>query len=326
MFSVYISSFVSGAAHTRELSSALRDVQNRLGARWKALLSAIPDLLEPAFAHEAIAHRMLDMSDPWTGLRSIGLRSPHAPGIMNEAHLAYVRMLQPKLFERSEMEKLIAWLKPDRQEAKVSGAGEAISALLGHWIDNAPAADDLRYLTENLVGLYGDPRVQRGGAWAAVPESHLAVVMRWLTGENIRFFLDVVSKVERSHMWEPRRNFWLGLHEQGRIDAAWVAFSDEGEIEARKRSESSNSRGTLRFGRQMAGGSRINTSLLILKIGRKIVVEGSHNYKVHIFDSSNKQAPALYQLEYDCEEIRTTPGAKDRSHIGHWEGWVLENV
>lgn len=61
-----------------------------------------------------------------------------------------------------------------------------------------------------------------------VPSEHLAILMRWLTGENIRFFLDVVSAVETSHMWEPRRKFWLSLYNQERIDAAWVAFSAGG--------------------------------------------------------------------------------------------------
>lgn len=326
MFSIYLASFEAEADHTRALAASLAASQQRLGARWRKLAINITDIFTPKTVALSIARKMKDMDNPWVGLQQIGIRSPHAPGLMNEAHLAFVKLIEPELKKRTEMERLLGWLKPDKQEAKIAGAGEAISALLGHWTSKSPGADDIRYLTENLVGVYGDPRVQRGGVWSAVPEERMAVIMRWLTGENIRFFLDVVSAVEDSHMWEPRRKFWLGLHNQGRIDAAWVAFSDRGQMEAKRRGNTASTRGTLRFGRQVAGGGRSNTSLLVLKIGRKIVVEGSHSYKVYIFDISNQKAPALYQPRYDCEEIRQVLGSKSRSHVGDWQSWVLENI
>lgn len=323
LFSIYMSSFVAGAAHTRELARALSTAQARLGARWRQVIEAVPEILDPRTAPSALASRMLAMANPWTGLKEIGIRNPHAPGIMNAAHLSYVNQIEPRLGLRIEVERLLDWLKPEGVEAKTTGAGEALSAMLGHWTRSDPPQEYLRYLTESFVGMYGDPRVQKGGVWSAVPEERMAVILRWLTGENIRFFLDVVSAVEDSHMWEPRRKFWLGLHTRGRINAAWVAFSPKAESEARRRA---GAKGTLRFGRQTAVFGRENTSLLILKIGRKIVVEGSHSYKVHIFDESNSKAPRLYQGDYNCNAIRDIPGALAKSHQGYWEGWVLEQI
>jgi len=58
----------------------------------------------------------------------------------------------------------------------------------------------------------------------------------------------------------------------------------------------------------------------------KIVVEGSHSYKVHIFREDNRQSPKLYQPTYDCEVIRLTSGAEARPHFGNWQGWVLERI
>ncbi|MBV8112641.1 MAG: hypothetical protein JO012_23075, partial [Hyphomicrobiales bacterium] len=83
---------------------------------------------------------------------------------------------------------------------------------------------------------------------------------------------------------------------------------------------------------QVSGGSRSNTSLLILRIGGKIVVEGSHGYKVHVFDERNPAAPKLFQSHYDCERIRrsisdsATGAEAKRSHNGDWQGWVLERI
>ncbi|WP_414813027.1 EH signature domain-containing protein [Pantoea ananatis] len=82
---------------------------------------------------------------------------------------------------------------------------------------------------------------------------------------------------------------------------------------------------TLKFGRQVAG-SRKNTSLLILKIGHCIVVEGSHNYKVHIFRSDNKKAPELFRLKYDCEHIRTLPNSFAIPHLSGWQEKVREHI
>lgn len=256
----------------------------------------------------------------------MGLRTPHAPGLMDHAHLAFVQLTRPSLTSRGVVEQLFKWLKPDGQQARMSGAAEAITAVLEPWLKQDPPQEDVAFLTEKLLGLYGDPRVRRGGAWAAIPPHHLAMLMRWLTGENIRFFLDVVSAVEESHMWEPRRRFWLSLHEEKRIDAAWVAFSESGARHATRLLNSRSSGNTLGFGRQTAGGSRVDTSLLILKVGNKIVVEGSHNYKVHIFKEDSLRAPKLYRQIYDCEEIRMIDGAEAKSHIGDWQGWVRERI
>lgn len=326
MASVYIGSYEPGASHTRALAGALGETRSRLGGRWTKLEQALPAWLDPDHGHEAIAGIMAGMADPWKELKALGLNTPHAPGLMDYAHLAFVEAIQPGLRDRDELKRLFGWLRPERQEPRVSGAGHAITAVLGHWLSADPSADEQRYIIDELVGCYGDPRVSVSGAWAGVPEQHRAVILRWLTGENIRFFLDVVSAVEESHMWEPRREFWLSLHEQGRIDGAWVAFSAEAERYAKRQAAARSGQTTLRYGLQTAGGSRLYTSLLILKIGNKILVEGSHNYKIHVFRATSPAAPALYRSRYDCEMIRLTAGAEAKSHNGHWQGWVLERI
>lgn len=326
MASVYIGSYEPGAPHTRALAAALQHARSRLGGRWTRLEEALPAWLDPAKAPQAIAGLMAEMTDPWSELKAMGFGAPHAPGLMDHAHLVFIDRIRPGLRSREELERLFRWLRPELQEARMSGAAEAISAVLGHWLTTDPAADDQRYIIEALVGCYGDPRVSASGAWAGVPEQCRAVILRWLTGENIRFFLDVVSAVEESHMWKPRREFWLSLHKQGRIDAAWVAFSSEAERYARRQAATRSGQRALRFGSQTAGGSRVNTSLLILKIGNKILIEGSHSYKIHIFRAASPTAPALYQHRYDCEMIRLTAGAEAKSHHGNWQGWILERI
>lgn len=328
MFEVYVESYVPRAPHTIELARALSQSRNKIGGQWEKLITSFPECLDPNRAHAMLAERMVQMASPWNELRALGLRSPHAPGLMEYAHLRFVEHISPELHELVVMERLFGWLKPEGKQARVSGAAEAISALLAPWQIKAPSADVERYLTENLLLLYGDPRVRGENAnWSGVPSHLRAIIERWLTGENIRFFLDVVSAVEKdlaqNHMWPPRKKFWLDLHKQKRIDAAWVAFSAAG-VEHARTSAAENK--FLRFGKQTAGGTREKTSLLVLKIGGKIVIEGSHTYKVYVFRDDHPKAPKLYEKNYDCEEIRHIPGSWSTSHNGDWQGRVLEKI
>ncbi|QOZ23114.1 EH signature domain-containing protein [Bradyrhizobium sp. CCBAU 51753] len=323
MMSIYLGSYEPGATHTIALARSLAKVQLRLDARSRLLIDELPEVLDPRKGADAIGSLMVQMVDPWQGLRDLHLLSPHAPGIIDFAHLAFVKRLAPNLNQPTEIDRLLRWLKPDGHEPRASGAGEAIEALLGPWRDQDPSPQMQHDLITRIVGYYGDPRVRgRAGAWSSVSDELLAILLRWLTGANIRFFLEIVSAVEDSHMWAPRERFWLSLYNQKRIDAAWVAFSDAGAALARRKAGNR----TIPFGRQIAGGSRSGTCLLILKIGAKIVVEGSSNYKIHIFDERNSRAPKLYQHSYDCDAIRRITGAQAKMHLGHWEGWVLERI
>lgn len=324
MFSVYLDSYEPGAPHTRALAQSLGGAKAGLGAH-AGLIRHLPDLLDPARAPDVVAARMMTMRDPWSELKAIGMPAPHAPGLMDHAHLAYVRRLEPGLSGRTERNRLFAWLRPDGHTARASGASEAITALLKPFEARDPSTEDATHLTEMLVGCYGDPRINPGGAWSGVPRSRLDTLLRWLTRRDISFFLDIVSRVEVSPMWEERRTFWLGLHEQGRIDAAWVALSGAGVKLARKLVAQSPGLSNA-FGEQTAGGGRSNTSLLILQVGNRIIVEGSHSYKVHIFSASQRTTPRLYQPTYDCEQIRLIPGSEARAHQGGWQNWVEERI
>lgn len=203
---------------------------------------------------------------------------------------------------------MLLWLKPTGREAKVSYAAEAIEALLTAMNEGKTAQATQEDTFKSLIDIYGDPRTALRSAWANVPEKAKAGILRWLTGANIRFFMDVISGTNDSHMYEPRRRFWLELYERGYIDAAWVAFSKDAARYARqleRRSEGGER--SLSFGHQTAKGTRANTSLLVFQIGDCVVVEGSHSYKVHIFNKTNPKTPDLFRSSYDCDGIRVLP-------------------
>jgi hypothetical protein len=320
MAAVYMETYEPSAAHSQELARALATVRDRLGGRWKALLGTLPSFLDPEAAHEDVARQMLNMPDPWNQIKTIGIQKPNGPGLMEAVHLAYVRQIAPELQKPAAIESLFRWLKPEGQQARQGGAGIALDAVLTPWAQaNPPEALQSR-LTSQISALYGHPRLSSHAAvWNETGAGAKSVILRWLTGANIRFFLDVVTEVEESHMWEPRREFWLELFERNRIKDASVAFCPSGERVARRRSKAGAAGSGLVYARQTAGGSRSDTSLLILDLGDHIVVEGSHSYKVHVFARDNPSAPKLHAAYYDCEAIRHLPRSTAIPHLGDWQ-------
>ncbi|MBS0907937.1 EH signature domain-containing protein [Tatumella sp. JGM118] len=327
MFKAYLESYQPGSEHTLALLRGLQQQQSYLPGRWQMLIGNIPEILEANHAHRLIADRMVPMLRPYQELSSQGLSSRSGTGLMSLVFRAYIDKIADKLTEPQWIEALFEWLKPEGKERLETGAEYALNALLSHWYYQQPDEHFATQLTEKLTALYGDPRTRTGGVWGRVDDKTRQVIIRWLTREDMSFFMDVVSSVESSHMWAPRRKFWMDLYKQGKINAAWVAFSSEAYSRAKEIKSAGGAISELNFGEQSAThSSRKNTSLLIMQIGHCTVVEGSHNYKVHFFKETAKNGPQLFLSQYDCEDIRCSADIYDAiTHTPNsWQGKVLE--
>jgi hypothetical protein len=326
MFWVYVESFNPTGAHTSALAAALKQRQGLFGDRVDQMLYSLPDLLSPGHAPSAVARLMVETSDPYAALKDKGFLSPHSPGLLQHAHLAFVHQIASKLERADEARRLLRWLKPASGQALELGASEAVAALLAPWREKAPPETMQGFMTENIVAAYGDPRINRGGIWAAFPTDLKAMVLRWLTQEDMRLFCNVITQTQNHHHWPPRRDFWLELFRQRRIDEAWVAFGSAARDYAKHHfSASSGINLDRRFAKQSDRGG--STSLLIMRIGNKIVVDGCHSYKTHIFNGSDPKAPVLYQREYFCDGIMNR-STLSRAHnpIPSWRVWVEKNI
>lgn len=327
----YLESYIPNEAHTVSLATALRKAIPRMSAAGRLLLERVPELMDPKNGPDQLAVRISKMSDPYAELIQLGVRNPHGAGFMDIAHLSLTGLIRPHLGERKLIDWYIRWLRPPgKEEARNAGAERALEALIHPWVDKSPE-DKLRsYLVETLIELYGDPRIRSGGVWGGIGERYLSIIHRWLTREDMRFFTGVVDAVQKDNMWIKRRDFWLKLYDEGRIDAAWAALSSEAFEYARERLMRQDAKNAYtRVGYQK---TRQNTSLLILKIGNKIMVDGCHTYRTHVFDVTDPMAPKLFQEGYDCEEImsasdmRQPVAAKSHSSIDSWGRWVRDMI
>lgn len=335
MLSVHLESYVANGAHTQAIASALDAVRGRMSPSVQSLLEEVPELLDAVDGPRRLASRMVGMTDPFLELSRAGLRNPHGPGFMERAHAVLSALVAPELTGRARIDWYIDWIRPPGRNARTIGAEQAIEALTSPWINTAPS-DLLRsHLVEALIEMYGDPRIRSGGVWAGIGRTHMEVIHRWLTREDMRFFTGVVDAAQKNAMWPPRRNFWLELFDEGKIDAAWVAFSSQAFTYARQNLMREDARNAdSRFGFQ-AGRPSSNTSLLIMRIGDKIMVDGCHSYRTHVFHKDDPMAPQMFQEGYDCEEImrasdnRSRRDSASQAHgsptnrsIEIWKRWV----
>lgn len=326
MVGVYIDSFSPGSDHTRNLAQALSLRSESLGGRHAKLLDALPQLFQPDAVPGNLAALMLDADDAYAALKSIGLRSPHTSGLSKAAQKIFFDQIAPDLQTPEARRKLFNWLTPETGPVLQSGAGPAVEALLSAWRDRVPPDALRNELSEAIIAAWNDPRLHSGGIWSGFDPSLKQVLLRWLTHQDMKFFCDMVTATQNSHMWPPRRDFWLKLYEDKMIDEAWVAFGAQARRFAQQNLvRTGKTDVSRRFARQVDRGG--STSLLIMRIGNKIVVDGCHSYRTHIFRKDDPTAPKLYEREYQCDRImRVARNSKSHGSIPNWKDWVLRNV
>lgn len=256
--------------------------------------------------------RMTETPFPYEALREIGIAAPHGPGIMQVVHRNFVERLQTRFARRdvdqSDFEILLDWLHPEGQERMDAGAGTAIAALLRPWVDHDPPQDLKALIERRLVESFNDPRVAKAGAWAEcerVSGAAYRVMLRWLTGASLRTFFKIIDHVAGSPMWADRGKFWLDRYEKGLISEAWFALSSDGIRIARKLAAERPDQTPLKYGQNLSRSSTDRDKcLLIMRDSGLWIVEGSHNFKVHVYSKNAGDSVQPYELHYDCNRIR----------------------
>jgi hypothetical protein len=175
------------------------------------------------------------------------------------------------------------------------------NALLEPWVNQHPEEGLRRELVQTLTrsDSYGDPRLKLRASfqWSGVSEPALSVMKRWLAGDTLRAFVQILEKTA-DEIWEYRQKFWMAYFEGGHIDDAWLALGDKAMRE---------------FKRHYVGGGRAcgilsgamaNQSVLLLKLGDLVFQEWSHDGSLRAYKEGSRECPALYQTEYTASDLR----------------------
>ncbi len=324
----YVEAWERSSEPTVFLGKLLSEKEKYLPRRWSHLFTTLPDVLDPVDAPRLLARDLASAANPYGWLRGKGIAAPHRGKLMLATYYEWLAALRPAK-TITEIESVLAWTNPP-EDAPIGldQAAAAIDKLLSPWINEMPDPHLRQHLLDRILELYGDPRNTRQDFWALVGTTSKRVLTRWLAGRSMDALLAIITKSTANHMWPPRHHFWKGLYERGLIDEAWVALSKSAFMDAEKMYRETGDITYRMTGRQTSS-SRRETCLLVMRIGSKIVLEGSHDYRVHIFTDADPKAPELYAAEYNAESLilpQNDPSTRSHDAYGHWRKWVTERL
>ncbi|NKK60265.1 hypothetical protein GFM44_30915 [Rhizobium leguminosarum bv. viciae] len=324
----YMDSWERDHERTPWLSVLLRGKIEHLPPRWHHLFTSLRGLLDPRIAPELVARELATMGDPFGWLQTKGLASPHGGKLMREVHFKWLEALPPVKTEE-QAEVIFGWIKPPSHP--LIGHDQAAAAaekLLSPWVAEMPASGYRQYLLDRILELFGDPRSSQQEFWPLVSPPCRRVMTKWLAGRSMDALLKVITRSTANHMWPARHHFWKGLYDRGLIDEAWVALSKSAFMDAEKMYAETGDI-TYRMSGRQTSSNRRETCLLIMRIGSRVVMEGSHDYRVHIFSENDSKAPLLYEPEYNAEALilpQNHPSTRSHDQYGQWMRWVRERL
>lgn len=327
----FIAGWAADQERTAEAATLIVERSASLPMPMAALLRSTPELLDLENGPARFGEWLAAQRDPYESVLKRGIAAPHGPGFMEHVHRAWLSRI-PTANNLTTANRVLDWIDPSGHP-KLTGdrAAAAVAHVLKPWHEAMPSEDLRASLLKRLTDAFGDPRRDREHFWSLVGERGRRVMLRWLAGRRMEAFLEIVSKAEAggTHQlqWAKRRQFWMGMYQQGRVDEAWVALTGGARLIAEQLYAASGDEAYRSYGLQV--GSRKDTCLLVMRVGRRTLVEGSHNFRVHLFEHDNEGAPALYAPEYDIADFILPdphPNARVHDSGGNWMDWVRDRT
>jgi len=188
--------------------------------------------------------------------------------------------------------------------------------MLGHeilriLIDRSPKESVDEQWQGIILTIAGDPRIAKASNrfqlwWGALGENRIKKVKAWLSKFNLMLFLKVLEDLgrvrgnaEMNRMFPARKKFLEGLYDLGLIEDSrlFINFRETGFLKKNYSEE------------QLPEYATVKTSLIsliYLKVGGKYIVEGTHNFKLWIFDEFDEDSPLLdYSINsYNLTQVR----------------------
>jgi hypothetical protein len=202
-------------------------------------------------------------------------------------------------------------------------------SLLSPWFDRNPPQDVKNALLSELLRTLGDPRHNHAG-WLGVRREAIETASRWLTSRTMDAFFEILRHTE-DDIGPYRRRFWEAYFHAGHILEAWIALGEQA-VEQLQKIDHNGERGygELSYAK-ILGKIAPNQCVLMLRMGDILFCDWSHQGRLRAIPMNSKQAPKLYQNEYELFQLRfPTPldfndGLLDDPGLLHYEsalgGW-----
>jgi hypothetical protein len=197
-------------------------------------------------------------------------------------------------------------------------------SLLSPWFNTQPPQDIKNTLLSELLRTLGDPRHNHAG-WLGVRQEAIETASRWLTGRTMDAFFEILRHTD-DDIGPYRRRFWEAYFHAGHILEAWIALGEQAVEQLQKIDPT----GELNYAK-ILGKIAPNQCVLMLRMGNLLFCDWSHQGRLRAISATAKQAPKLYQTEYELFQLRfPTPldfndGLLDDPGLLHYEselgGW-----
>jgi EH_Signature domain len=309
--SAYLVRFPTSKPGLAEVSQTLQALASRFEGPWSAAAKDV-SLFDAEHGPKRVAEVALSGGrSVWGEIASRGIENLPADARFTEA--AFQRGLEtiraePSADPAAHLARIATWgSAADGTIVFSQHRGALVDALVLPFAQSMPAKATRDAFIAFLVANFGDPRLHPGH-WLPMPAS-AQIIRRWLTDQSLRQFLDVFDDSALEHQWKYRRAFWEAVYKQNLILDAWVIFDKVGAQRAKRlfEAEAPFARWDSKGSKQIQSGQ----GCLLLRIGRGVVAEWSHNGRCHIwFDVRDPTAPAMHQETYNSDEVMLGRGGR----------------
>jgi hypothetical protein len=300
----YLADFAADRPSLDQISGVLRGYASVAGAPWDALQERYA-VFDGAGAAEQLARLALDQR---TSVQNVfeeaGVSGPLLGGeFVRAAHDEGLKIISKATVSAGSEHVLTIrrWsLRADQRLMFENSKAEVARAIVHPFGDRIPALAERDMVLSFITSQFGDPRVS-SGKWIGMDDV-ARVLRRWLIGQSLRQFLDVVDRIAPDHMWKYRRAFWQAYYEADLLLNAWVVFGPDGAEQAKRAFGKDTP-----FGRFRTGGRRQilpGHAVLLLDFGPCIVADWSHSGRCNIWRNNDFTRPRTFNApSYMSDDI-----------------------
>jgi len=319
LLNAYLRDFDPGRPQLTEIARLIDEHRFKMDEVWWMRVDAC-QLTQPEKAPHAVFLACIRADRPAEALAEVGIDPDVHYGILRATLLAGTQAIERNFpagrwnakamdFVEGQVFAEDALVDPELRRALAD-------AYLRPWLDGDPTDGRLKARIQDfMLRHYGDPRT-KPQRWTGVSEAAKSVMRRWLVKVVLDQFLDVIDDVVENpvhrQQWQYRRAFWLAYFRNESIIEADVLFGPHCHRRSRQL-----------FGRDapcavLEGDPKRQVfpdhAVLLMRIGRLIIADWSHNACWCVWRDDDPQAPRFGRSHYRGGEVYRERGRWSQPH------------
>lgn len=189
---------------------------------------------------------------------------------------------------------------------------QLIEALISPWLNGKPLGEPVQEAVRDwLLQHFNDLRlpVHDRMHWHTVRSEYKKIMLRWLIGETLNQFFEIIDQVAKDGHWRYRKAFWNAFYRMNAFDEAWVVLGVDAKYYARRVF------GEWISAAELSGSVKQDHSVLIVKIGDLVLADWSHDGKCRAWKVDDRFCPERYKTQYSVDLLRAPSMQIVESHV-----------